>query len=1013
LNRARSAATGAPKEPDRGPRFATVASPMFPRAGAAVLACLPGLALACSGAAPEPEAPPPPPPAAAAPVPLLTPVRWLVPSAVVVEHTGEGLDRAVVSGRRMELSGMEIVRAVPGELDGGALAPAWAPAGTPRYLFWRGRRLHGADTWGGELRPIATLPAEVRGAFDWLDGEGLFLASGALVVRAGATVPIGIPGVVRALAGDARRGVALTALGHALITVDGGASYRDVTAEIGGATAFEVRGDAIAVTLPGGHERSITSSGAIIDRAAPPAPRAGSGPPAEPDRLEGGSPVRAIDAAVERGLPLPDGGVIVADRGMVGRFDLATLRTSGAAPLDPGLERAVCVAFRAADAPLLACADGERAAVIDLTGAPRTERTFAVAADPDADRFTGADGEALGFLGPCEGGPAPRSGPALYTWGAPRNPSRQRSAAFCVRAGRDAWVEHRLDPADEPDVIAWIPRAGGGAVAVVARHASFLAERERVSVEGALRVVRIARSEPPLQIPDYVSTSRAVLDRSLRAGADDVIQGWLPHGGNGPSLLSVTIDAGGHVRAHDAPRAHAIVAAGRLALAAGEEGQLFETVDGGLRWSAVEGPPGAPAMSPPSTCSPAGCRVGPFVRLGWSTPEHALPAGEEHAEARRSRAQAPVTPLLRLTCAFAGAPEGRRMPESAAFGFTPSPQPRSGSLVRIGALGFATVPWNGPQVAASGDAELAWVSPLDLAAKVSRRTVSLARFGAVTSQRLYDLRTGYLLGEGGRVEAFATGYREQCPRELLEEAGVVRALGGCAEDPAVGVDLGGRVIVLHWGYDGFSVLAADTPASARRDARGARGSTIAAGLHELSRVSDGWTARGMTVGAGVRAGAPVAVVLDATGEASLAPIDPDRGTFGPEERLRPLAEALLGGAPACAPRPDDARIVLPFEGVIGLDRTSIRGVTGAGGAGVAVLRWSASRACLDAVETAVRDERYEDNPGPYPPHGTLEKLIARFGGPGAGATLLLVGTGWELRQKVSCTGLSPGRESAP
>jgi hypothetical protein len=170
--------------------------------------------------------------------------------------------------------------------------------------------------------------------------------------------------------------------------------------------------------------------------------------------------------------------------------------------------------------------------------------------------------------------------------------------------------------------------------------------------------------------------------------------------------------------------------------------------------------------------------------------------------------------------------------------------------------------------------------------------------------------------------------------------------------------------------------------------------------------------RGLTLGAGVRAGAPVAVMVDGTGEAALAPIDPDRGTLGPEERLRPLAEAQPGGAPACAPSPADARVVLPFEGLFGIDPASMPGVTSAGGAGVAVLRWSAARACVDGIEAPVHDTRYEDNPGPYQVHG-LEKAIARFAGPGAGATLLVVGAGWELRQKLACAGISPARGGAP
>ena len=136
---------------------------------------------------------------------------------------------------------------------------------------------------------------------------------------------------------------------------------------------------------------------------------------------------------------------------------------------------------------------------------------------------------------------------------------------------------------------------------------------------------------------------------------------------------------------------------------------------------------------------------------------------------------------------------------------------------------------------------------------------------------------------------------------------------------------------------------------------------------------------GFVFGAGTRGGAPVVVALDARGDAALAPINPDRGTIGIKERLRPLSEATLGSAPACAPRPDDARIVLPFEGAIAVDRGGLPGVSPSLGTGIAVLRWSRERACLDAVEVPVHDDRFDENPGPYEPHGVLRRIVARFG----------------------------------
>jgi hypothetical protein len=294
------------------------------------------------------------------------------------------------------------------------------------------------------------------------------------------------------------------------------------------------------------------------------------------------------------------------------------------------------------------------------------------------------------------------------------------------------------------------------------------------------------------------------------------------------------------------------------------------------------------------------------------------------------------------------------------------------------------------------------------------------------------MRLGYLLDPEGGLEVLPIGYRDTCPSTLLEIAGLSRPLGACAEDRAVGVDLGARVIVLRPAYDGLVVSAADPPPR-RKDAapsggRRARAIEPAAGarpsaLHELHRTPLPSGLRSFALGAGARDGKPVVLVLDANGEVLLAPIDPDAGTLGAEERVAPLASAALGTDPACAggQRPGEARVVLPFEGAIGLDRASLRGVLATGNAGVAVLRWSRERVCLDAVEMAVRDERYEPDLGMYEGSGAVRKLIARFAAPGparpkpaaakdagGGGALVLIGQGYELRQPLRCTGLVPG-----
>ncbi len=204
----------------------------------------------------------------------------------------------------------------------------------------------------------------------------------------------------------------------------------------------------------------------------------------------------------------------------------------------------------------------------------------------------------------------------------------------------------------------------------------------------------------------------------------------------------------------------------------------------------------------------------------------------------------------------------------------------------------------------TGDIDIVSLTPLDPAGMLRRQSIPIPRLGLPPgAHRLYDLRIGYLLEPDGNLSTFATGHPDACNATFLEIAGISRPLGTCADDPAVGVNLGGRVVVVHTSWDGLNVSVADAPPAPSK-VLGARERSfhLPVALHSIHRISNGAMARGFSIGVGSRGGAPVVVVLDATGEAALAPIDPERGTLGAEERLRPLSEAALGSSPACAPK---------------------------------------------------------------------------------------------------------------
>jgi hypothetical protein len=1015
--------------------------------------------LGCSTAAPPPPAPAPAPKSADN-VTVLSPARYVVTESAWIERTEAGIDRVVANGRRVELDGLELKDTAPKEPEvmGGAAAPSWTVKGDApqRYVFWNRRDVYVASTFLGPLKKVARFPTDVERAFDWTSGVGLEVAGGALVVKpsGGAPEPLPASAVAAALAADAKRAVVISALGRILVTLDGATTFVDKTADLGLATKLEVRGSDLAIIAREGRERFLDATGNLLDVQAQRGQKRGKPPMLDPELWPSGSPVLA---AVSGGFPLADGGAIAVGRDFVGRVDLATGKATSLASLASIGKDLGCTAVGVREGPMLACTGDHRAVLVDVSGAPRVERSFDLG-ETNLDHFVVADGDAIGYLGPCDGS-EPKLLVDTVTAASPYNMSSQRSPVICVRAGRDNWIEHRLQAVDATDVIAWVPRAGGGAVALIARPGSFLIDEPRVEQRGGLRIVRVARGEPPLSLPTYQSSAGEDVARPLHVRADDTIEGWLPNGNGHLGVQAIQIDAEGRPRAFPVPsRVSQIASAGRFALAAAEDGRLFETLDYGQTWYGVAEPPsGAPSRL--GTCSPVGCRFGSVVRLGWSTPTGTVERAEDPAalrtlrEQRSGRPPQAPSPVVRLQCDADGPPAGAHVPESFAFGVTPTAVPRTGMFVRVGTLGAAQVPYsNGPMMALSGDIDLGWIEPLDPLAVVHRVSVPWSRTGITNAQRMYEIRLGSLLLADGTIDPIAQGYRgsDSCMASVGEIAGIMRPIGGCVDEPTFGVEALGKLLLVHPTYDQIIFSSSEAPPKKRlaskaidkpkkepkKKAPAPAASSSAAtassappvsaglapfdpklpGVRELGRTYLPRGGRGFTYGAGTRDGAPVIVVVDQSGDALLAPIDGQRGTLGNAEPVGSLRNLALGTDATCSARPDDARVLLPFDGLIGLDRSRIPGVsaTGAQG-GLAIIRWTKDRACLDAIELAVRDERYDPDLNNWGEQaGLVRKLIARFDGGKKGgsaqAALIFVGFGAELRQRVSCRSTVKGAQ---
>jgi hypothetical protein len=938
------------------------------------------------------------------------PPEWIVNVASRwVETTETGIFRGVAT-TRFETRGRKLMGSAdkPSPIDEGRVAPPWATtsASPCKYVFWHEGEVFGAAEWLGEARPVASLAAGVQDSFDWFDGVGIVTPNGMFVVHAATCTldKLDLPNAATTSASSGQRALVLTALGHARLTNDAGKTFVDITSEVPNAGAIERIADDLHVTTSAGDLFVLDAKGTIKPTKNTQRPTQNEPVQDPEDRWPADHDVTpAIEAAVTNGVLLPGGEAIVADDGLVARVNLATRRATEI--LRFGVPGETCMPVAVSDRSLVVCESGRQASVIDI-GSGQVERSFDIEQEAVWDRFVVADGETLGFVGPCAGrNPAPPVD--LVTSASATNTSTQRSSTFCVRAAAGSWVEHQVDAADAADIIAWIPRADGGATALVAVTGTFVQGPPTAELRGSLRVLRIARNAPPINVSAYTSESPKLVSRALHALPDGSIEGWLSSGHSPSGLMAVLIDADGGAHQRPLPaRATTLTTAGRFALVRTEDNRYFETTNFGRTFEAIDPPPGRQAD--PMMTSAVGAQVGPFLRVGWGVhskpipPPDPAPAEPFSTQARR------LAPAVRLACRFSGPPVSGRVSDAVSIGLSKTPLPQM-APGRIPLLGTFYVPWRGLPNTLVGNAEFVYVPLLDLAAPVRRVSVPLSKLDG-DGRMSHEIRLGFVL-DGPNVWPVTAERYGHCPAPLVEEAGLTVPLGTCVEDPTVGVALDGRVFLVHpdvstyvtSDYGSIVVSTADLTIdrSGKTLPRGTNLKTLAtypvsAGIQRYKFAT------------GLRGKTPVVVAIDAAGNATLAPIDSTRGTVGLEEPLVSLTQLQLGNVAACAESAFDARILFPFTSEIGLDARKLPGVRETEYGGIAILRWSKQRVCLDAIDMTVHDERHEADLMLHVSQGPIRKIVARFDKPNQGkAALAIITHGTEVRQPVVCEGAAP------
>src|SRR5262249_1983860 len=245
---------------------------------------------------------------------------------------------------------------------------------------------------------------------------------------------------------------------------------------------YEVRGNDLVISAEGGRDRFVGPDGKIGDAAAAPGPVRGRRPPDLDDAWAGLTSHDARWTIARTAIPLGERTRLAAWERKLAKVDAETARVISSARLDD-VEGANCLPAKLPDSVVLLCHTRERAMIIDATGVPRIERTFDLEQEngerSELDDFSAVDGVGVGYLGPCEGPPPVRDDIDSISGASQRNQSPQRSPVFCSRASADHWVEHRLDAEDAADVIGWMPRPGGDAVALVARTGRYVPDEER------------------------------------------------------------------------------------------------------------------------------------------------------------------------------------------------------------------------------------------------------------------------------------------------------------------------------------------------------------------------------------------------------------------------------------------------------------------------------------------------------------------------------------------------------
>lgn len=631
--------------------------------GAAAAGAVVPVAVGCAPLAsvPEPVAPERKSATPSVVVARVTPSR-LVPEVSVVSIAPPGgsgaSERMLVAGLRILVHDDGTVeradaRFAPGQVYSVEL-PSRLGGG---FLFYQadsqGTKLWRADGWTEPVRPLAQLATnaqEVLVGFDrvYLRTEAtnrllaLDLDDGH-IIGLGQLPTAGAYGALSFV--DGWRAVVDTELRGPLVSFDAGSSWHPLPLAAWPEGVGVEQGDPV-VFVPGGRYR-IDVRGHVQLLVDPPAAgddAAAEPGPAPPD--EGGNdgarhPLGAtpLRTAVQSGWPDTATTLVVAHRGSLVRLGLPNARVLATAQSAYPESDADCQGVRVGPGFGFVCGRQRGATVVYRFVAPLSLQEHVRFAEP---RFVSPSGNGwLAVRGSCA--PLDRRAGELrsYCIVAPDGERRE------IGVRGDIGAERIVALADGRVAVLVPPRFGA------AGHLTLISGDVLQGVE--------------LKLPQEPQQSVRLARRGLwldgfEQRGKDRIGGWVEAGG---PMLGLTIKLDGTVELGKLVEGSAgTLVSGPLALSVAEPEGAVESVDGGMTWQPLE-LPSLPEAAPDARtrgCSPAGCVLRGWVRVGWGRPAAAHDL-ETVAAPPPADTPVPVMRTVRLGCTIVPTPHPEPLPD--------------------------------------------------------------------------------------------------------------------------------------------------------------------------------------------------------------------------------------------------------------------------------------------------------------------------------------------------------------